>query len=127
MVNQLYIVMSFFLSGLSIGLLFDIFRVTRKAFKLPNLIIYFEDILFWILTGLIIIGSICICTDGQIRLYMILMIITGALIYFLLISKYFIKINVKILDIVKLGIKKIIQPFKIIRKFIKNNIKIKKI
>lgn len=127
MVNQLYIVMSFFLSGLSIGLLFDIFRVTRKAFKLPNLIIYFEDILFWILTGLIIIGSICICTDGQIRLYMILMIITGALIYFLLISKYFIKINVKILDIVKLGIKKIIQPFKIIREFIKNNIKIKKI
>lgn len=126
MVNQLYIVMSFFISGLLIGLIFDIFRVTRKAFRLPNIIIYIEDILFGIITGLIVVSTICICTDGQIRLYMILMIVTGTLFYFLLISRYFMKVNVKILDILKIVIKKSIKPFKVIEIFLKNNIKSKK-
>ena len=131
MINQLYIVISFFFAGIIIGVLFDIFRVTRKSFKTPNIIIYIEDILFWILTGLIIILTTSLHTDGQIRLYMILMLITGAFTYFILVSKYFMKINVKLLNliqsIVKFIIHLLIHPFKIILSFIKSNIKIKKI
>ena len=127
MINQLYILLSFFLAGISIGILFDVFRITRKSFKTPNIIIYIEDALFWILTGLIILTTTVICTDGQIRLYMILMIITGAFIYFLLVSKYFININVKILKIFKSIFKFIAQPFRKILTFIKKYIKFKKI
>ena len=127
MINQLYILLSFFLAGISIGILFDVFRITRKSFKTPNIIIYIEDALFWILTGLIILTTTVICTDGQIRLYMILMIITGAFIYFLLVSKYFININVKILKILKSISKFITQPFRKILTFIKKYIKFKKI
>ena len=131
MINQLYIVISFFFAGIIIGVLFDIFRVTRKSFRTPNIIIYIEDILFWILTGLIIILTTYLHTDGQIRLYMILMLITGAFTYFILVSKYFIKINVKLLNLVqsitKFIIHLVINPFKIILSFIKSNIKIKKI
>lgn len=127
MINQLYIVISFLISGLLIGLLFDIFRITRRTFKLPNIIIYIEDILFWILTGLIIIGANVVCTDGQIRLYMILMLMVGSLIYFLIISKYFMKINLKILEIIKKVIKFIFKPFYILGTFFKNLVKFKKI
>lgn len=127
MLDQLYIVISFFFSGIVIGILFDLFRSTRRSFKIPNIIIYIEDALFWILTGLIIILTIFICTDGQIRLYMILMLITGAFIYFSLVSKFVIIINVKLLNLVRSIIHFITQPFKIILNFIKNNIKFKKI
>lgn len=127
MLDQLYIVISFFFSGIVIGILFDLFRSTRRSFKIPNIIIYIEDALFWILTGLIIILTIFICTDGQIRLYMILMLITGAFIYFSLVSKFVIIINVKLLNLVQSIINFITQPFKIILNFIKNNIKFKKI
>ena len=127
MLDQLYIVISFFFSGIVIGILFDLFRSTRRSFKIPNIIIYIEDALFWILTGLIIILTIFICTDGQIRLYMILMLITGAFIYFSLVSKFVIIINVKLLNLVQSIIHFITQTFKIILNFIKNNIKFKKI
>lgn len=127
MLDQLYIVISFFFSGIVIGILFDLFRSTRRSFKIPNIIIYIEDTLFWILTGLIIILTIFICTDGQIRLYMILILITGAFIYFSLVSKFVIIINVKLLNLVQSIIHFITQPFKIILNFIKNNIKFKKI
>ena len=127
MLDQLYIVISFFFSGIIIGILFDLFRSTRRSFKIPNIIIYIEDTLFWILTGLIIILTIFICTDGQIRLYMILILITGAFIYFSLVSKFVIIINVKLLNLVQSIIHFITQPFKLILNFIKNNIKFKKI
>lgn len=127
MINQLYIVISFFLSGIIIGLLFDFFRVTRKSFKTPNIIIYIEDILFWILTGAIILATIFLCTDGQIRLYMILMLLTGTFIYFVLISKYFIKINVKLLKIFKSCIQFILRPFNKILVLSNKVVKFKKI
>ncbi len=127
MINQLYILLSFFLAGISIGILFDIFRITRKSFKTPNIITYIEDALFWILTGLIILATTVICTDGEIRLYMILMLITGAFIYFSLVSKYFININVKILKILKSIFRFITQPLLKILSFIEKHIKFKKI
>ncbi len=127
MINQLYILISFFLAGLIIGILFDVFRATRKSFKTPNILIYIEDVLFWILTGVIIILTIFLCTDGQIRLYMILVLIMGSFIYFLFVSKYFISINVKLLNLTQSFIQFIILPFKKTMNFIKNNIKIKKI
>ena len=120
MYNQLYILLAFFTAGICIGILFDIFRLSRKAIKTPNILIYIEDVLFWILTGTITLFVIITFTDGQIRLYMILMQILGTLIYFITISKYFIKINTKILNSIKAFLKFISKPFiKIIKKLIK--------
>ena len=122
--DSIKILVSFFITGICIGIVFDIFRITRKAFKLPNLLIYIEDILFWILTGALLLFDIYVFTDGQIRLYMILMLILGALIYFLVISKYFIKTNTKIIEIIKYITLKLLSPFK---KLAKKLIKFKKI
>lgn len=56
--NIIYILLSFFITGVLIGILFDVFRISRKAFKLPDWIIYIEDILFWIITGVLILFTI---------------------------------------------------------------------
>lgn len=124
---QLTSLMIFFMSGIVIGILFDIFRILRKSFKTPDIITYIEDICFWLLTGSILLYLLFKTNDGEIRLYNIIGIITGNLLYMIYISKYFIKINVKILlSLKKICIKIfniIFLPIKISFKFLKKILK----
>ena len=101
-INQLYTLFVFILSGAVIGILFDLFRILRKSFKTPDIITYIEDIIFWILTGLFLLYIIFKYSFGQLRIYMFVSLIIGIVIYFLTISKYFIKLNIKIIRIYKI-------------------------
>ena len=56
--NQAYLFLVFTLTGFIIGALFDVFRILRKSFKTSDFITYLEDILFWALTGFLIIYNI---------------------------------------------------------------------
>ena len=123
-INQANLFLIFTINGILIGLLFDIFRILRKSFKTSDIITYCEDLLFWILTGLLLLYSIFTFNAGEIRFYMFLAVFCGCIIYMLLFSKYFIEINVKII----LTIKKIITtifsviilPIKTILKLVPN-------
>ncbi len=119
--NQAYLFLIFIINGILVGLLFDIFRILRKSFKTSDIITYIQDVLFWILTGFILLYSIFTFSNGEVRLYMFLAVFLGCLIYMLIFSKHFIKINVKIILILKgmLGkiIKILIYPIKIIINF----------
>ena len=110
--NQAHLFLIFIINGILIGLLFDMFRISRKVIKTSNFITYIEDILFWILTGIIILYSIFVFNNGQLRFYMFLGIILGAICYLLFISSYVIKINVKIINIIFMPIKFIINLFR---------------
>ena len=97
--NQAYLFLVFTLTGVVIGILFDFFRILRKSIKTPNFATYIEDILFWILTGIIILFNIWYFNDGEIRIYMFLGIIMGLLIYMSTLSKPIIHIFSKILQL----------------------------
>ena len=101
MENQAYLFLIFILNGFLIGILFDIFRILRKSFKTSNIITYIQDILFWILTGCILIYSIFKFNDGELRGFIFIGIFIGVSIYLLLFSKSFIKINLYIISIIK--------------------------
>lgn len=119
MINQLNTLLSFFLTGVFIGVLFDTFRVARKSFKTPDIITYIQDVLFWILTGLLLLFTIFTFTNGEVRLYMIISLLFGAFIYFISISRYFILINTKILKFLKSIVNFIIRPLVKLAKFVK--------
>lgn len=114
--NQAYIFMVFSIVGVAIGLLFDFFRILRKTIKTNDIFTYIEDILFWILTGIIIILAMFYFCDGQLRFFMVMGIILGTVIYIFTISRYVIKVSVFIINFVK---KIIGYPFVIIYQFIK--------
>lgn len=99
--EQAYLFLVFSLTGVSIGILFDFFRVLRKTYKTSDIITYIEDIIFWILAGIIILYSIWYFNNGEIRLFMVIGIILGALIYTLTLSNIFIKINSFLMSIIK--------------------------
>ena len=107
--NQAYLFIVFSLTGVVIGLLFDFFRILRRSFKTSNIITYFEDVLFWILTGVLILYNIWYFNNGEIRIYMFLGIIMGVLIYMLTLSNIIISLLSKIL----ISIVKVLElPFK---------------
>lgn len=109
----------FIITGMVLGIVFDIFRILRKSFKTSNLVTNIEDILFGIITGIILLFTIFLFNNGELRFYLFLGIFFGIMVYLLLISKYFIKINVEIIKIIKKLIILITKPFIILLKFIK--------
>lgn len=117
--NQFYNLFIFIATGVIIGVLFDCFRILRRTFKTPDVITYIEDIIFWILVGIVLLVSIFTFNNGEIRSYIFFGLIIGMTIYILTISKYFIKISVVILTFLK---KILYFPFQIIYKFLKNHI-----
>lgn len=128
--EQFKILLAFFIDGILIGSLFDIFRATRRSYKTSNIITYVEDVIFWILAGILTLYIIDVFTDGKIRLYMVLMLICGYIIYMITISKFILKINTKLLNtikyIVKIIVKIILKPLRTLQKLVKNTIRSKK-
>ena len=90
--NQAYLFLVFSLTGVAIGILFDSFRILRRTFKTSNIITYIEDVLYWILTGFLILYNIWYFNNGEIRIYMFLGIILGVLIYMSTLSNILIRL-----------------------------------
>ena len=110
--NQLFCLLIFIITGIVIGILFDIFRILRKSFKTADFITYLEDIIFWILTGCIMLFSIFIFNNGEIRGYVFIGIAIGIISYMLIISRFFVKISVSIIKFIK---KILSYPIKLIK------------
>lgn len=108
---QLYSLVIFTISGIAIGIFFDIFRILRKSFKTPDIITYIEDILFWIISGIFFLFVLFKFNNGQIRNYVIIGLLLGIIIYTFTISKYFIKVSVNIINVIK---KILFYPIKLI-------------
>ena len=118
---QLINLIIFAMTGIVIGVLFDIFRVIRKSFKTPDFVTYIEDIIFWILAGIILLFTIFTFNNGEIRVYIFIGLILGLCLYILTLSKHFIKINVTMLQFVKkILYTPILAVLKFITKFIIN-------
>ena len=90
--------LAFILIGLSIGLLFDLFRILRRVYKTPDFITILQDIVFWIISGIIILLGIFVLNEGKIRAYLFLGIFIGISLYIAIISKTIMKLGVSILN-----------------------------
>lgn len=109
--TQVFII--FVIVGIIISFLFDIFRILRKVYKFSNMLIYMQDILFWLLTGIIILQAIFKFNSGDIRIFLFLGIFFGVFIYISLFSIYVIKIGSFILKLINTLIRKLINVFKV--------------
>ena len=125
--EQIKIFLIFIFVGIIISLIFDIFRILRKVYKFSNVLIYLQDILFWLLTGIIILHSIFEYNSGSIRIYLFFSMFIGIIIYTCTISQYILNIGVYMLKLINKIIILLIVPFNKIHLLIKklcNNISI---
>lgn len=84
---QFNLVIYSLISGFITGLLFDIYRGIRGLNSIKILILI-EDILFWILTALIIFTFLLYTNYAFLTLYVYVFIVISILLYFRFISKY---------------------------------------
>lgn len=87
LVEQVYTFLWSILTGVILGVLFDIFRASRfKGIK--DIWVYIQDIIFWLISALIIIASTFLINEGELRGYMLIGYLLGAGFYMLLFSKF---------------------------------------
>jgi spore cortex biosynthesis protein YabQ len=121
--SQEQIFVFFFIIGIIIGIIFDIFRAIRKSFKTPDSITLIEDTIFLVISGLLLISSIIKLNNGEIRFYLFIAIFLGILIYSLTISKLCVIILCVIVETCK---KILFIPISLMKKLIKQRKKANK-
>ena len=99
MTSELYIFLSFIFIGLIISFLFDVFRILRRVYKTPDFITVIQDIMFWIISGFIILFGIFVLNEGKIRAYIFIGIIIGIMLYVAILSRYVMKFGVAFLNL----------------------------
>lgn len=78
----------FCLIGIVISFIFDIFRSIRKNFKTTDCITYIEDIIFLVISTIILMLGVLEISNGILRFYILLGIFLGIIIYSLTFSKF---------------------------------------
>ena len=116
-----------FLAGAAIACVYDFLRILRRGIKHADAIVYGEDLLFWILTGMALFYMSLLMNNGEFRLYFFLGMFAGAAVYHRTLSRFIVAgggfLLKKILEILQYILKKIIKLCKICNIF---NIKRKK-
>jgi len=121
---QAYIFLMSALCGGIIGIVFDIFRAARKIKKPSQLRVHIEDIAFWIIAFLIVAAFLFFYASGEVNFFEFFGILLGLTIYFLLFSKFVIKMMIfayeflkkMVVFVVKIALIPIALVYKVLKK-----------
>lgn len=106
------------LSGILIGVLFDIYRIIRGVEEPGKIVTAIEDLLFWILTAIIIFVFMMYTNYAYLSFNIFVYIAMGIFLHFKLFSKTFIKILNSVLkyvfSLLRMIFYHIFYPFRII-------------
>lgn len=80
-------------AGIITGFIFDIYKTITQDKSTNKFIFFIQDILFWILTALVIYNFLLYFNYAYISMYIYLYIILGGFIYFKIFMKSFRKIS----------------------------------
>ena len=127
--NQAHIFIYTIVVGAILGLIFDFFRIMRRKGNTKDVLVYIQDIIFWLIVTVVIIVTTFLINNGELRGYMIFGYILGGIFYILLFSKVIRKIFSSIFDFIEnvfsILLKKIKEFIIINKKTQKNDKKIK--
>ena len=114
---QFNIVIYSIMAGIITGILFDMYRIIRDL-NSKRIIAMIEDILFWVLAGMIIFTFLLYVNYAFLTPYVYIFIIISLLFYFKFISNYFYNTEKVIVNgictIIRISIKNLIYPLKFI-------------
>jgi len=105
-----------------IALVYDLFRIKRRAIKTSTIFIYIEDLIFWVIVAIIMFAVIYYSNEGEIRGYIFIGTAIGITLYILLFSRIvinsFLFVLKTIYRILKFIWKVLTYPFRIIFKLL---------
>ena len=114
---QFNIILYALLAGILTGLMFDLYRIIRGS-KVPKFIVVIEDILFWVLSAMIVFAFLLYTNYAFLGAYVYVFMIISLALYMKFISNSCLKLELKIVSVVgkifRVIFKNVIYPFKII-------------
>lgn len=97
---QFYAFLVTVLTGVTIGILFDFYRVIRSLVRPKKVFTYLGDLTFWVIATLVVFFLLLIGNWGEIRFYVWVGLLVGVSVYLKHLSKYIIKVFGFIFDII---------------------------
>ena len=89
----------FVVVGMLFSIIFDFFRAIRKVKKLKSRTIYIQDIIYFLIIGVILLLVIINYMNTELRLYLILATILGVIIYISTVGNIIVNLIVKLIKI----------------------------
>lgn len=112
--RQVYIFLLANFAGALVGMIWDIFRVKRKLVQTSDIVVYIEDILYWLIISVVLFLLMYYSKECELRSYILLGLFIGVVMYMCTLSKYVLLILEKIIIIIY---RCIVFPISILVKF----------
>ena len=87
-------------SGIFMGAVFDFYRTVRRFSKPKGILSYLEDLIFWIIIGVIFFGLLVNTTDGILRGFVFIGVFFGFLLYMALLSNHILPLFISIFKLI---------------------------
>jgi spore cortex biosynthesis protein YabQ len=108
--------------GMAAAFVYDLFRIFRKAVKTGSLVTFIQDMLYWIIAAVIMFITVFWSNDGELRGFLFLGALIGAVLYALMFSRaimssslFIIRLTARIIRFISFIVS---YPFKMIIKLI---------
>lgn len=75
------------IGGAAIALVYDLFRILRKAVRTGSIVTFVQDLLFWLIVSVIMFLTVFYSNDGELRAYLFIGACVGVILYALLFSR----------------------------------------
>ena len=125
--SQEYMLAVSIMAGVFLGFIWDIYRLIRHYGKFKTAGTVIGDILYWIISIILSTRLILDISYGNVRFFILMGFLTGALLYFYGTSRYVLKLFIFIIDsilkVIKTVFHLLIDPVKFIIRKIKSLIK----
>ncbi|HAQ41846.1 MAG TPA: hypothetical protein DCM73_14125 [Clostridiales bacterium] len=122
--SQEYMLAVSVMGGMLLGFIWDIYRLFRHYIKLGSVGTAMGDIVYWIVSIYISVNLIFDLSYGNVRLFILLGFLLGALLYFYGISRYILKASIFVVDTILKVLKKILNLLLIPVRFLINLLKV---
>jgi spore cortex biosynthesis protein YabQ len=90
-----------FVSGLGLGVLFDLFRVLAGQLRIPKWTLPLTDLVYWIVATILVFRVLYLTNQGQVRLFVFIGLVIGILLYFTSFSPWIVKLILLIIKTIK--------------------------
>ncbi len=97
--------------GAVLGCLYDVFRITRIAFLVPAVLVLVEDLLFFLLSSIVLFGFMLERSYGQIRWFILLGVTLGWVLYYFTLGSLVMKCSARIIALVRKILTFLWRPF----------------
>ena len=98
--GQTIIFLSCIACGITIGIVFDLFRIIRRIIPTNDFITLIEDIIYWLIASVIVFAFILNFNSGELRWYEFLGVLLGVGMYLLTISSLIIELSIFVLQFI---------------------------